>query len=125
MAIYAVALFVGIILFGVAVWRSRSVLQLVAISLLISYALTPYAMQYDNPSLVIVVFWALSTCASSGKALRLGILLAAFIFSVIFWQQNISWAYWIVVGCAALAAWAAIAQKNYSTELAAGISSNS
>jgi hypothetical protein len=125
MTIYVVALIAGIVLFGVAVWRSQSVLQLAAISLLISYALTPYAMQYDNPPLVIVVFWALSSCAFSTKSMRIGIVLAAFIFSVIFWQQNISWAYWIVVGCVALAAWATISQKNYSTELAAGTSSNS
>ncbi len=123
--IYVVALIAGIVLFFIMIWRSPSVLQLVSISLLISYALTPYAMQYDNPSLVIVVFWALSSCAFSSKAMRLGILLAAFTFSVIFWQQNISWAYWIVVGCIALAVWAVFSRKRYSNELVAGISSNS
>ncbi len=104
--LYVLAAAVGTIVFFVALWRSESFLQALAISLLASYALTPYAMQYDNPALVIVVFWALWLCSSSPQRMRVGILLAGFIFSVIFWQRNISWAYWIVVGSMALAAWA-------------------
>ncbi len=122
--IYAAAVIAGIIVFLAAIWHSQSILQVVSLSLLISYALTPYAMQYDNPALIIVVFWALSTCSLSPRSMGIGILLAGFIFSVIFWQQNISWAYWIVVGSVALAVWALLSKKLYSDERA-GISSNS
>ncbi|MBN2114928.1 MAG: DUF2029 domain-containing protein [Anaerolineales bacterium] len=106
MPIYVIVAVAGIIILFTTIWRSESFLQVMSISLLVSYALTPYAMQYDNPSLIIVVFWALSICSSSLRGMRVAVLLAGFVFSVIFWQQNISWAYWIVVGSIALAAWA-------------------
>jgi hypothetical protein len=122
--IYGLAVAAGIVAFLAAIWYSQSFLQIVSISLLVSYALTPYAMQYDNPALAIVLFWALSVCARSQAALRGALLLAGFIFSVIFWQQNISWAYWMVLGSVALGAWAVIAGKRYSKE-PVGISSSS
>jgi hypothetical protein len=122
--IYGLAAAAGIIVFLIIIWYSQSFLQVMSISLLVSYALTPYAMQYDNPALVIVVFWALAVCSRSPMGTRVAILLAGFVFSVIFWQQNISWAYWMVVGSVALGAWAIVTEKRYSKERA-GISSNS
>lgn len=89
-----------------AEYRSRTLLQLISILLLVSYVLTPYALQYDFPPLAIVLFWGLSLCEyTSKKALRVGILLVGFVCSVIFWQQNISLAYWMVVGLVALVVW--------------------
>lgn len=122
--IYGLAAAAGIIVFLIIIWYSQSFLQVMSISLLVSYALTPYAMQYDNPALVIVVFWALAVCSRSPMGTRVAILLAGFVFSVIFWQQNISWAYWMVVGSVALGAWAIVTEKRYSKERA-GIPSNS
>ncbi len=122
--IYAgMALIGGIVFFG-TIWHSRSFLQVTTVSLLTSYALTPYAMQYDNPALVIVVFWALSLCALSRLRMWVAVCLAGFVFSVIFWQQNIAWAYWMVVGLIVLALWARLSEKYYSGGRA-GISSNS
>jgi hypothetical protein len=102
---YGISICVGIGVFFWTVYHSRSLLELVSVLLLLSYAITPYALQYDYPPLVIALFWALSLCVSSPKALRVGIVLAGFVLSVIFWQQNISWAYWIVVGLIALTFW--------------------
>ena len=107
-AIYALAAVAGSLVFFITIRYSESFLQVMSVSLLISFALTPYAMQYDNPSLLIVVFWALSVCSSSRMGMRVGVLLAGFIFSVMFWQKNISWAYWIVVGSIVLTAWAVL-----------------
>jgi hypothetical protein len=103
--IYGIAICVGVIVFFWAVYRSQSLLELVSLLLLVSYAITPYALQYDYPPLVISLFWALSLCVSSPRALGIGLFLAAFVCSVIFWQQNISWAYWIVIGLIALTSW--------------------
>jgi len=103
MLIYGICIFLGVLIFFWAVYRSQSLLELVSILLLISFALTPYALQYDYSSLVIVLFWALSLCVSSNKALGIALLLTGFIFSVIFWQQNIAWGFWIVVALTALA----------------------
>ena len=80
--------------------------------LLVSYAITPYVLQYDYPPLVIALFWAFSR--STSKAFTVGLALAGFVFSVIFWQQNISWAYWMVVGLVALAVWSVLQLRNYS-----------
>ena len=103
--IYGLAICVGALIFLWTVRRSESLLELISLLLLVSYAVTPYALQYDYPPLVIVLFWALSLCVSSSWALAVGLTLAAFVFSVIFWQQNISWAYWIVIGLIALTTW--------------------
>ena len=103
--IYGIAICVGAIVFFWAVYRSESLLELLSILLLVSYALTPYALQYDYPPLVIVLFWALSLCISAPMVMVVGVALTGFVLSVIFWQQNISWAYWIVIGLIALTIW--------------------
>ncbi len=110
--IYGVAILAGVFVFAWAVFRSRSILQLTAVSLLVSYTLTPYALQYDFPPLAFALFWGLSLCVSaSPTALRVGIALAGFVFSVIFWQQNISWAYWMVAGLVVLGVWGLYQEK--------------
>lgn len=115
--IYGAMILLGVFVFIWAVYRSHTLLQLTSILLLVSYALTPYALQYDFPPLAIVLFWELSLCARiSKKALRVGILLAGFVCSVIFWQQNISLAYWMVVGLVALGVWG-IYQENKTAPL--------
>jgi hypothetical protein len=103
--IYGIAICVGAFVFLWTVYRSESLLELISLLLLVSYALTPYALQYDYPPLVIVLFWALSLCRSSPRALAVGLALGGFVLSVIFWQQNISWAYWMVIGLIALTGW--------------------
>lgn len=105
MLFYGIAICIGLFVFFWSVYRSESIIDLVSLLLLVSYAITPYALQYDYPPLVIPLFWALSLCTSSPKTFTTGFLLAGFIFSVIFWQQNISWAYWIVIGLAVLMIW--------------------
>lgn len=102
---YGLVICIGIIVFFWGVYRSESLIELISVLLLVSYAITPYALQYDYPPLVIVLFWSLSICVSSPKKLVVGLVLAGFVFSVIFWQQNISWAYWIVIGLIALTIW--------------------
>lgn len=118
MLLYAIALATGLFLFFRVVHRSEEVLELLSALLLLSYALTPYALQYDYPPLVIVLFWVLSRCASSPQAMIVGWLLAGFTLSVIFWQQNISWAYWMVVGLVALFVWMSFqSRKDLAHEL--------
>jgi hypothetical protein len=112
--IYGIAIGIGVFVFLWSVYQSRSLLELISILLLLSYVITPYSLQYDFPPLVIVLFWALSRCALSPKALAIGLLLSGFVFSVIFWQKNISWAYWMVVGLVALVGWAVMQTRNYS-----------
>ncbi|HET9909124.1 MAG TPA: glycosyltransferase family 87 protein [Anaerolineales bacterium] len=122
--LYGVTIGISIFVFFRSVYFSRSFLELICILLLLSYAITPYSLQYDFPPLVIPLYWALSQCISSPKKFAIGITLAAFVCSVIFWQQNISWAYWMIIGLIALLIWAVVGGKSY-LEAPNGISNNS
>lgn len=105
MLFYGIAICIGIFVFFWSVYRSESLIELVSVLLLISYTITPYALQYDYPPLAIVLFWSLSLCISSIKRRRIGLFLAGFVCSVLLWQKNISWAYWMVIGLIALMSW--------------------
>jgi hypothetical protein len=95
--IYGISILLGVAVFLWTVHKSSSPLQLISILLLISLALTPYALQYDYAPLAIALFWALSLCAFSYRALIAALILLGFIFSIIFWQENIAWGYWMVI----------------------------
>ena len=124
LVLYGLTVGISIFVFFKSVYYSQSFLELISILLLLSYTITPYGLQYDFPPLVIPLYWALAQCATSSKKLAIGITLAAFIFSVIFWQQNISWAYWMIIGLIVLFMWALVGNKIYS-EAPTGISNNS
>jgi len=105
MLVYGILILAGMFVFLLVVFRSESFLQLISVLSLVSFAITPYALQYDYPSLVVALFWSLSLCVSSTWTRGVAWTLALFVFSVIFWQQNVSWAYWMVVGLTALSIW--------------------
>lgn len=91
---------------GYTIWRSGSVLEVLVVSLLAVFAITPYALQYDFPPLAIVLFWALARSAQvRGRAIP--VLIVVFLASVLIWERPISDGYWMVIGLAALAIWAA------------------
>lgn len=115
-SLYGIAIGLAAFLFFWTVYRTRSLLEVISVLLLISHSITPYALQYDYPPLVIALFWGLSRLASSPRDLAIGLALAGFVFTVIFWQQNISWAYWMVVGLMALVISAVARNRNYSDE---------
>jgi len=89
-------------------WRSirtsKSILEVVAIALLASFAITPYALQYDFPPLVFVLFWALAA-SRNAKGKLVPILILVFLASVLIWERPISDGYWIVVGLVVLTVW--------------------
>jgi len=84
--------------------KSKSILEVLSIALLVSYAITPYALQYDFPPLAIVLFWGLAL-ASSVKGKLTPILIITFITSVLIWERPISDGYWIVIGLILLTFW--------------------
>ncbi len=114
--IYCSFLLIGLVILALTLYRSKSVLELTSVSLLISFVITPYALQYDYAPLVIVLFWALSLCVTDPKLKWGGLLLTMFVFSVSIWQQNIAWGYWIVIGLAVLTVFGS-SQKHQSPDL--------
>lgn len=104
--VYLLALAAGLGCLGAVVWRSRSVYQVVAVALLVSYAITPYALQYDYPPLVVALIWIMALSSQLVLPDRLiGGAVLLFIGSVLFWERPISDGYWIVIGLIALALW--------------------
>lgn len=111
--IYGLCILVGIVVLVLMFYRARSLLELTSLSLLVTFFITPYALQYDYAPLVITLFWALSLCNSSTLTKFGGLALTMFIFSVSLWQRNIAWGYWIVLGLIALTIWA-LSQRSLS-----------
>jgi hypothetical protein len=102
--LYAAAVVFCILLAARTLWKSESFMEVTIIALLVSFAVTPYALQYDFPPLVIPLFWALAA-AHPATSKTIPILLTAFITSVLVWERPISDGYWIVIGVALLVAW--------------------
>ena len=95
--IYALAIVIGIIVLITIILKSESLIQVTVVALLVSFAITPYALQYDYPPLTLVLFWATALYAHS-KWVKIGkSAIILFIVSVPFWERPISDGYWIVV----------------------------
>lgn len=116
--IYGLLAGLGLVFLGLVVWRSKSILQVTAIALLVTYTLTPYALLYDYPPLAITLIWALSTADKSPITQRIALLLTAFILSVDLWQKNIAWGYWMVIGLVVLTIWVMFRSRNNPDVLA-------
>lgn len=102
--IYPLAVLAGMAIIIVNIWKSKSILDVASISLLVSFGITPYALQYDFPPLAIVLFWTLSMSGYL-KSKLVPTLLVLFITSVLIWERPISDGYWIVIGLGMLTAW--------------------
>lgn len=100
--LYGTAVPVAILVFFLIVWRSQSLLEVISLTTLISCAVTPYALQYDYPPLVITFLWALSLPKRTPTAAWISTLLAGFIFYASMWNPSIASRYWMIVGLTAL-----------------------
>ncbi len=104
--IYTVVGLVGVWILLILIWKSKSILEVTVTALLVSFAITPYALQYDFPPLTIVLFWILATL-SDLRSKIIPTLMVALIASVLVWERPISDGYWIVIGLIVLTVWAA------------------
>jgi Pyruvate/2-oxoacid:ferredoxin oxidoreductase gamma subunit len=105
MGIQYIASIIGGLAIVLVLLRSNSLMKVVIVSLLVSYAVTPYALQYDFPLLTLPLFWATALYVRSKQALMGGVILSAFIAIVLVWERPISDGYWIVIGLIALTLW--------------------
>jgi hypothetical protein len=102
---YAIVVLASLWILVKSIFKFESIMDLAVISLLVSFAITPYALQYDFPPLTIVLFRALTVSRAAGSK-WVPIVLVSFIASVLIWERPISDGYWIVIGLAILTAWA-------------------
>ena len=103
--IYIIAAIIGGLTIVFIVLKSNSLIKVVIVSLLVSFAVTPYALQYDFPLLTLPLFWATALFIRSRQALWGGLVFSAFIASVLVWERPISDGYWIVIGLIVLSIW--------------------
>lgn len=102
--LYGIVIVVCAIIAIRTIWKSESFTEITAIALLVNFTITPYALQYDFPPLVIPMFWALAISMNAPSKM-IPVILIAFIASVLIWERPISDGYWIVIGLSLLAAW--------------------
>ena len=108
--IYLIVVLVALWILWRSMRLSKSILEVAAVALLASFAITPYALQYDFPPLVFVLYWALATSRNAnGKMVP--VLIIIFISSVLIWERPISDGYWIVIGLVILTVWVEWAGK--------------
>lgn len=100
--LYGIFIPVAILIFFLVILRSQSLLEVISLSLLISCAITPYALQYDYPLLAVTFFWALSLPRPTPTATWISVLLAGFIFYASMWDPSIASRYWMVIGLTVL-----------------------
>lgn len=103
--IYILVVIGGVYVCTHIVRKSKSILHVLATSLLVSFAITPYAFQYDYPPLTLMWFLATESCTSSMRAQWGGVAISIFITSVLIWERPISDGYWIVIGLCLLSIW--------------------
>ena len=102
--VYGIFILVCVFIVTRTVWKSESFTQVTVIALLVNFAITPYALQYDFPPLVIPMFWALAL-SRDVTSTNIPVFLIAFITSVLIWERPISDGYWIVIGLSLLVVW--------------------
>lgn len=103
--LYAAAITVGVWVSIRAIWNSNSFMEVTVTALLVNFAVTPYALQYDFPPMTIALFWGMALAVRAGS-LKIPALLLAMTASVLFWERPISDGYWIVIGLCLLVFWA-------------------
>lgn len=113
--IYGMTVIAGVWILLRCIWKSNSILDVTATALLVSFAITPYALQYDFPPLTMPMFAAVAA-ADPSRSKWVATILLTFITSVLLWERPISDGYWIVIGLCILAAWVAQSSKSMSQQ---------
>jgi hypothetical protein len=95
--IYAVFAFAGLLFLGHAVYGSRSIIQLMSTAVLINFALIPYALFYDYPSLSLALFYINAGLSGNPKLIWAQRITNSLILASLFVGNNIAYRYSIVI----------------------------
>lgn len=96
-AVYAVFMLAGILLLARAIYGSRSIVQLMAVAVWVNFALIPYALFYDYPSLTLTLFSINAELSEKPKLVWAQRITNCLILASLFVGNNIAYRYWIVI----------------------------
>jgi len=95
-AIYAIAALAGLLITVRAIYKAQSIIQLMAVVILVNFALVPYALFYDYPSLVLTLFFINADLSEKPKMVWIQGLMNGLVLASLFVGDNITYRYWIV-----------------------------
>jgi hypothetical protein len=93
--IYGIAAVVGVIWLGQLIYYSQSLLKMISASILINFALVPYALFYDYPSLSLTLFYINYGFAKRQHLVWFQRLMNICIVVCLFIGDDIRYRYWI------------------------------
>jgi len=104
---YAIVIIAGVLSCIYSVWKSQSLIKVLSVSLLASYAITPYAVQYDYPPLAIIWFMAGASSFKTTNSQRWMYIISILAATIVNCERPISNGYWILIAfcCLELLAW--------------------
>jgi hypothetical protein len=109
--LYLMVTVLGVAILVRIVIRSQSLTHVTAVALLITFAITPYALYYDYPVLVLTLFHA-NHVTYRTSLLKLGqITLNGFVIVSMFLGMTISFRYWTTIAIALLMTFRYIAKR--------------
>lgn len=95
--IYTIAALAGLLITIKTINKTRSIIRLAAAVLLVNFALVPYALFYDYPSLALSLFLVNAELSKRPTLVWIQRLMNGLILYSLFIGNNIAYRYWIVV----------------------------
>lgn len=103
--LYILVILLGLVLLACSIRRSKSIIPMTAIALLINFSIVPYTLSYDYPALAITLFHA-NNLSITIPTLKYGrVALNFLVMAGLFVGDTISHRYWIVIAIAILMAY--------------------
>ncbi len=101
---YVALIILGLTAMAVAIYRADSIVEMTAVTLLVNFAVTPYALFYDYPPLVLSLFYANTVPLYRPLSVWGRTALNGFSILNLFIGNTISFRYWMVIALALLLA---------------------
>jgi len=109
--IYLTVAALALAILGWTITRSQSLIHVAAMALLMNFAITPYALSYDYPALVLTLFHA-NHVSYQKSLLTFGqMALNGFVLFSLFIGTTISFRYWITIAIALVMIFRYIAER--------------
>jgi hypothetical protein len=95
--LYTIVIITGIIWMVFLVLKSRSITELLAMTVLINFAVIPYALFYDYPTLTLTLFFINTEFLRKSAPGWAQVLMNGLVLASLFVGNHIAYRYWIVV----------------------------